>query len=102
MEITKMLTLSTCHIKEETAMLLNDACIYKKEFSLVLYPKRWISDYYGWFIYIPEELEADPETYEDVPKDLMQCLLFAKHVGCELLCLDGDREVLSYLDKYNW
>lgn len=101
MEITKMITLSTCHITEETAMLLSDACIYKKDFSLVLYSKRWLDDYSGWFIYIPEELEMDPDTYKDVPYDLMKCLLFAKDLGCELLCLDCDGEALDYLHKYN-
>lgn len=102
MEITKMLTLSTIHISKETASLLMKVCKYKKELSLVIFPKSWQKEYYGWFIYVPEELTTDLETYNDVPEDLMKCLLFAKDLDCGILCLDGDGEVLDYLLKYHW
>ena len=101
MEITKMLTLSTAHISKETAMLLvesND----KIEFSLSTYQKNWRNFNYGWFIHVPEELKEYPEAYFDVPNDLMKCLLFAKDLECELLCLDEDGEILDYLEKFDW
>lgn len=102
MEITKMLTLSTSHITKETATLLSEACMYRKEISLVFYQKRWYNDYSGWFIYIPEELETYPEDYQDIPDDLMQILLFAKHNDCTWICLDCDGEEVDCLEVFYW
>lgn len=92
MEISKMLTISTAHITKETADLLN---VEMKEDNM------WLCVYnkenYGWFIHVPDDLED-----LNVPDELMKCLLFAKDIGCDWLCLDCDGEVLPYLHQYNW
>lgn len=92
MEITKMLTLSTIHITQETADKLN----YELN-NDVMFITVYTKEDYGWFIYLPENFEEI-----DVPEDLMKCLLFAKDLDCGILCLERDGEVLSYLNKYNW
>lgn len=92
MEISKMLTLSTAHITKETAEALDNevfaGCPY-----LVVYQK----DDYGWFVYLPSKIEKI-----DIPHDLKKCMLFAKDLGCDWLCLDANGEVLKYLHIYNW
>ena len=103
MEISKMLTVSTSHISKETAGLLTEICDYSKESELIIYPKRFKEDYYGWFIFVSEELVID-DMYKNTPKDLMRCLLLALKMECDWLCLDRDGEVLNnpYLDVYEW
>lgn len=92
MEITKMLTLSTAHITEETANKLN----YELN-NDVMFIAVYAKEDYGWFIYIPEDFEEI-----DVPDDLMKLLLFAKDLNCGILCLDRDGEVFDYLEKFDW
>ena len=87
MEINKMLTVSTAHISEETAELLD------KDISIVAYQK---GDY-GWFIHIHD----DCDEYE-IPKDLLKLLMFAKDLNCDWLCLDCDGDILDYLETYDW
>ena len=93
MEISKMLTISTAHITEETANKL-DREINENIIGLCVYEK---TDF-GWFIHVPDDLEEVVESL----RDLCECLLLAKDLGCEWLCLDCDGEVLSYLDTYEW
>lgn len=92
MEITKMLTISTAHITEETARLLelepdND------NMQLIVYNK---ADF-GWFIYVNEYLEN-----RDIPDDLRKCLELAKENDCKWLCLECDTDVVDGLDEYEW
>ena len=92
MEITKMLTISTAHVSNETAELLDIDDIL----GVVLYPK----DDYGWFIHIDEDFMNDYE--DEIPKELFKLMKFTKDIGCDWLCLDSDGEVLEYLDVYEW
>ena len=89
MEISKMLTVSTAHITQETSELLDN-----DKLSIVVYPKSE----YGWFI-----LVCDWDEYEnELPKDLKKFLMLAEDQGCNWLCLDCDGEVLGFLDVYEW
>ena len=99
MEISKMLTVSTAHITEGTAELLDN-----DRLDIIVYPK----DEYGWFITFEENIancynsDKNKSNYSYVPKDLLKLLMFAKDLGCDWLCLDRDGDILDYLDTYDW
>ena len=90
LDIIKMLTLSTAHIKKETAELFNafeipfDICIYDKE-------------HYGWFL-----TDWDLSQSNDIPIDLLACLRFAEENGCQWLCFDCDGMTVSGLPTHVW
>ena len=92
MEISKILTISTAHITEETARLLD------------LEPKNndmWLTVYnksnFGWFMYVHKDLDD-----RNIPDDLRKCLEFAKENDCDWLCLDCDADIVDGLDEYEW
>lgn len=90
-----MLTVSTAHITEKTAIGLDEArknadasidlCVYGKEG-------------YGFFVHIPD----DWQDGHGVPPDLADCIRLADENGCEWLCLDRDGEVTGELRVYEW
>ncbi len=96
MEIQKILTISTCHIKESTAKALDSEdtlglCVYNKS-------------NYGWFITGIQNIDTSYPYLESelLPNDLAAIINFAKDIGVDVLCLDRDGETLSYLPVYNW
>ena len=90
--ISKMITLSTAHITEETNQLLSKAADNTiTNFSITVYKK----DEYGYFIYISDD------TTNTLPSDLTDLIIFAKELDCEILCLDRDGEILPFLKKYD-
>lgn len=91
MEISKMLTVSTAHITQTTAEILDDGVR-----DLIVYKK----DEYGWFIVVPES-DVIVHLWTVLP-NLMTLLAFAKDLGCDWLCLDRDGEVLEYIKSYEW
>lgn len=101
MEITKMLTISTAHITQETAELLDKVCKDGGYSRLIVYNKvaKYIggTEEYGWFIYCKVGL---PDL--NVPEDLLKVMCFARDNDCDWLCLDRDGDVVDSLDKYKW
>lgn len=93
MEITKCLTLSTAHISKNTANLL-DKEIKTPYLNLPVYDKTGV----GWFIYIPTNLNE----LDKLPSDLTKVLSLAKDLNCNMLCLDSDGDIISWLPKYDW
>lgn len=93
MEICKLLTISTAHVKEETFDALESETI-----DIVAYPVEWCGDLYGFFILA---LDYD-DTSESIPEDLKACLDFAIGHDCTWLRIDGDGEELSELPVYDW
>lgn len=95
--ISKMLTISTAHISQDTAALLHMACIQcdLDETNLCVYDKTG----FGWFVYAPSDID-DPNGV--VPDDLLDCLSVAKKCGCEWLCLDRDGETIIELRRFCW
>lgn len=93
MEISRMLTLSTAHITEETVMGLEEAvnntdsdidlCVYQKE-------------EYGFFIHISDDWQEGHK----IPSDLRDCIELADNHNCKWLCLDRDGEVTEKLHVY--
>lgn len=94
-EISKMLTLSTAHISEETAVMLEREVKYGvNDIPLSIYNKAE----FGWFIYVSEYYK----DIEDIPEDLMSCLDLAKENECDWLCLDCDGIIVPELPTYDW
>lgn len=91
MEISKMLTISTAHIRPETAKFLDKE---EKECGtgLIVYNKSE----FGWFVFVPDA------GCLDTPIDLHECLLLAHLNGCDWLCLDRDGERVDDLQEYEW
>ena len=92
MDITKMLTISTAHITEETATKL-DLEPNTDDMQLSVYLK---ADY-GWLIWANKDLDNC-----NAPDDLRKCLELAKANDCEWLCLDCDGEIVDGLVAYEW
>ncbi|MGX1195802.1 DUF5983 family protein [Metabacillus sp. SLBN-84] len=93
-EIQSMMTLSTAHVKAETADLLQEAShngLFVENISV--YEKGE----FGYFIYL------DPETIaHSLPEDLKQVLEHARRHHCEVLVLDRDGPVEEELEQYSW
>lgn len=93
LEIQKMITLSTAHITEQTAKLL-DKEPEKNNMTISVYKKSE----YGWFL----PIESIDYNTAAIPEDLKKVIAFAKDHGCSWLCLDCDGPILDYLDTYKW
>ena len=99
MEISKMLTISTAHVSEKTADLLEN-----NKLKVVVYNK----EDFGWFIHLDEDNltnyydSNDTESYFYVPEELLKLMKFAQDLGCDWLCLDCDGEELEYFDTFDW
>ena len=91
MEINKMLSLSTGHVSEDTARLMDNDAIGQ----VVIYDKP----NFGWFVHVPERFELD-EVKCSCPNDLFQCLDFAEKRGCGWIMFDSDVEPINELNMY--
>lgn len=96
-EVSAMLTLSTAHISQATASLL-DAEPESNAMQLSVYPKggRDGGENYGWYVYIPNKCGSD------IPGDLKRCMEFARSLGCKVLCLDCDGSESPSLPSFEW
>lgn len=95
MEISKMLTLSTAHITEQTAIGLEKATkSAEPDLDLCVYTKEG----YGFFIHIPD----DWQDGRNIPPDLRDCMELADSHNCKWLCLDRDGDVTEKLQVYVW
>lgn len=92
-EITKMMTLSTGHVKYNTAQML-DAEPDANALGLSVYPKTCDGESVGWFIYLPETIQ------NGVPEDLTRAIRYAMCEGCGVLCLDADGPESPSLQSY--
>ena len=89
MNISKMLTLSTAHLKPETRDFLILESI-KGYYGLSVY-----SNEYGFFIYVDEDNE-----FNNIPNDLSDCLQLAKDNDCEWIKFDRDELPIDNLKVY--
>ena len=90
-DITKMITISTAHIKESTTSFLDETLL------LPVYP----SDYF-YTIWIEDDTEYYDTFKNAIPNDLWACIMFAHNLGCQWLCLDGDGKIVDELPVYEW
>ena len=98
LEIHKMLVLSTMHVSQSTAELLDIGCpsIHNGHCADGIgYPK---GDY-GWFVYVPEE----PEQDSDIPADLLAVVVaFARAQACNWVMFDRDADKIDDLPVFDW
>lgn len=101
LEIQKILFCSTAHISKETAIFLTSICNFTKESELIVYPKKDIAGYHGWFVCC--DCYDDLELL-DIPEDLMKLLIYASDLNVNWICLDQSANVINseYLDFYEW
>lgn len=97
MEISKVLTISTAHITEDTATKLRNSADIN-EMQLTVYEKAE----YGWWIFISDDLDEFFNNGENIPQELWECMRFAASCECNWLCLDCDGEELNELQKFEW
>ena len=96
LEMQNLLTISTAHITEQTASLL-DADPEQNCLGLCVYSKA----NYGWFIMGIQNINQFTNC-DELPEDLMNVILFAKDMNADILSIDCDGEILPYLKTYNW
>lgn len=95
MEISKMLTISTGHVKESTLDLLEKEPVANNFPDIAVYEKSE----YGFILYLTgEELE---DRLDQLPSDLALVVGFALDAGCKVLCLDCDGDQLEELPFYD-
>lgn len=91
-DITKMVTISTAHIKESTTSFLEET---------LLFPV-YQSDYF-YMIWIEDDTKHYLKPFKNaIPNDLWACIMLAHNLGCQWLCLDGDGEIVDELPVYEW
>ena len=104
LEISKVLTISTGHIREETAVMLERVA---ERYTDLDVPVVYKKGEYGYIVHISEDSFSteDGEAvcgHEDVPADLRNCMLLAYRNGCDWLCLDRDGALLKNLPVFEW
>lgn len=115
-ETSMMLTLSTAHLREETARMM-DSDSSEQLSVLSIYPKIALPlqvigesspeeierESFGWWVYILQDgTPEDADGRESLPEDLSACVRYAKDHGCSLICFDGDGDTVSSLPVYEW
>lgn len=91
--------ISTAHITEKTDALLK--MMENRRNSLpIFFPKRIDGLIYGYIFVVPEF--DDEELSSSWPKDLLACLRYAASLGCDLLIIDGECDVVPELPIYDW
>lgn len=94
LEIVKMITLSTWHLTRESYQKL-----FEDEIDgLASFQKVTTDGYeYGVFAYICGYCGEDP-----LPKDIMECVEFARENECEWIMFDHDGVTTDELPTYEW
>ena len=82
MEIRKVLGLSTAHIRETTANLLERESD-ENNLGLTVYPFK-----YGYWVFIGNNItdKEDEDCENNMPKDLLACIQLARQKGCQYDC----------------
>lgn len=102
MLIEKMLVLSTGHITEETANILNEAAEDYPPFCDLEWRPTFARDE-SWVFYVrPLASNGVPDEAEDTPPELSRIYALAREQGCEWVMLDCDGERLEALPWHEW
>lgn len=88
-----LLSLSTGHITEETAKILENY-----DFPLVVHRKEDDHEAYGFFLLVPDGL-LDPS---ELPECIQDIIIYAKALECDWINLDRDADVIPDLPVYDW
>ena len=90
--ISHILTVSTGHISKKTRDLLTRVAHSKTYFPIAVYEKGNC----GFYLYVPDEID------DTVPVELKHLLQITKSLGCAILCLDNDGNILPNVEYFNW
>ena len=93
LEISKMITLSTAHLSPDTMDKLD------ADYSSV--PPCFKKDKFGYFVLSNKDVMEDCGDDEYFPKDLKQCVEFARLHDCDWIMFDGDADEVEELDVYS-
>lgn len=96
--IEKMLTLSTAHVSEDTAALLEDTLQQTLGTAPFICFQK---DDYGWFVHVPADVSMR-ESLDTFPEDLRTCMDHARAEGCTWLMFDRDADLVEGLPAYDW
>ena len=99
-QVRKILDISTSHVSEKTAQLLEEMGI---DAELVGDRPRLITHRkgdYGWLVYVPSEHSG--ETDPGFPSDLRACMEHARSLECDWIMFDRDGVTIDALPTYEW
>lgn len=104
MSVLKYLDLSTGHIHQKTADILNRPLSERMD---VGWPMLGITRYvYGWFILVPPISDIKEAKIKAAlgrfPGDLADVLWYASEKGCNLVRLDSSGIYVDDLPRYQW
>ena len=103
--IEKMLVVSTSHLREATANLLNSEAEEAPPFCNIMeegWGPAFVRDA-GWIFYVsPLAENGEPDEPENLPPELSKLFMFARENGCEWVMLDSDGPELDELEAFVW
>ena len=97
MSIRSFLDISTAHITERDASILDEMSC-----NLTIIPYQE----YGWFIHVPdkEQLQFMIGDIKDsgLSRAFIQIITYAQEKGCDYILFDRDAPTISHLPIYDW
>lgn len=99
LEITKMLTVSTAHVLQDTFEALSLDAV-RNDILLPVYNKMTADNGGSFGVYV--YLDSDLIDWKRIPKDLAPLIRLAQENNCGVICLDSDGPILDGLSVYNW
>lgn len=94
-EIHKMLVMSTAHVSEETAKLIDEAYDRKHAWAPAFARAE------GWLFYVGDENPVVKHGL-DYPEEFAALFSFAMEQGCTWLMLDRDGDTVDNLPTFEW
>lgn len=93
-ELCQMATLSTCHITETDALLLQEDCT-------ALIPRVTVYELgeYGWLVWVEQDEDAMPAGYSE---EFLKLFKLAKEFNAAYIRLDRDADQIEGLAKFDW
>ena len=97
-------SLSTAHISPETNERMSLSSLSVKNHNTrkslpVFFPKTIGGELYGYIVVLCLD---DDEELSSYPEDLVACMRYADELGCGLLILDSDADIVDDLPTYDW
>ncbi len=106
LNIQRVLTISTAHIKEWTNTVLSQDFDDVQTDETYVNDKDWynvLSIYrkgnYGYYLYLDSAYDYVKASH--LPQDLKDCIAYAKSKNCNILCFDSDGAIIEDLDTYD-
>lgn len=92
LEFRRLIVISTGHVREETARLLDATPSGQWPCLGGRYGE------YGWFVYAYDENSGA----DAVPEDLFAVMIWARKQGCDHVLLDCDGNIVDELPHFDW